>query len=108
LRPPGSRAGFRGGRIVVVGLAKVDGGHGVLDATRKPVDQRRGALDRGDRRALAPAGEAADRVLAGVDPAGGADAVGDGLGDELLAGGVELGVVVRAIGAQERVRELVK
>jgi hypothetical protein len=45
-----------------------------------------------------------DGGLAGVDSARRADAVGGGLDDELLGGGVELGVVVLAIGANERVR----
>jgi uncharacterized protein (DUF58 family) len=57
-----------------------------------------------DRRALAPAGQVADGELARLDAARRAHAAGD----QLLRGLVELGVVVLAVGADERVYELVQ
>jgi hypothetical protein len=79
----------------------------VLDPAREPVDQGGGALDSGDRRLLAPAGEVADRELARIDPARRAHAVGHRLDDQLLGRPVELGIAVVAVSSHERMGELV-
>jgi hypothetical protein len=43
--------------MVVVAFAEIDVGLRLLHAARDAVDRRRDALDRGERRALAPAGQ---------------------------------------------------
>jgi hypothetical protein len=56
-RRSGAVAQLQRGRMVVVAFAEITWVYGLLHAARDAGDGRRGALDRDERRALAPAGQ---------------------------------------------------